>query len=544
MNMRRRPLVVLYAIGSLIVVAALCVVTAMVVSQQRAHALAVADALYHEDLRTALWRMDTRVGTLLATTTNRVGAANRQGALYAGAWIDPVSNGVNAEPSPTGALLERSIGAADQAYAVACAAVADSRDEPDKSVAAAPELPSQTRIEDRGSQRSLVEYARRQDANIMSQMSNSNVGVETCSVGPLAPVWEQTGADLNLHMTRRVEDGTQTWHESYRLEWARLEKTLVDEVRDLFPTARVVPLIDEADTFLADASALRLATIPVRLVAPRPTPIEGLPHSYLWTLGGAWGALLFALVAGALALRSSYDYAEKHRRFTHAVTHELRTPLTTFRMYSEMLARGMAPEESRAEYLATLEAEAGRLSRLVDNVLRYARLEDGSSGPPRAQTDVSRLIDQCVPELARTCAAFGAGLELHDLVEGEVKIDTDADAVLQVLSNLVENACKYGLDDANTAASARSPIILRVTSDRRNVHFDVADSGPGIPSAIAQSIFAPFDRGGRDSADRAPGVGLGLALARSLAHELCGSLTLEPTQHGATFRLSLPRDSA
>lgn len=75
---------------------------------------------------------------------------------------------------------------------------------------------------------------------------------------------------------------------------------------------------------------------------------------------------------------------------------------------------------------------------------------------------------------------------------------------------------------------------------REQLHFEVSDDGAGVSAAISRSIFEPFDRGGRDSPDRAPGVGLGLALARALAHELGGSLALVPTTRGATFRLSLP----
>ncbi|MBL8859220.1 MAG: HAMP domain-containing histidine kinase [Planctomycetes bacterium] len=540
MNLRRRPLVLLYALGSIVVVAALCIVTLMVVRQQRAHAIAVADALYHEDVRTALWRMDTRVGSLLATTTNRVGAASRKDSTYNGAWIDPTSNRVNAEPSPTDELQQRVIDAADQAYAVACAAELAPSTGSAIDAPSAPSALSQTRIEDRGEQRTLNEYERRQGANVMSQISNASVGPDSCSVGPLAPVWERAGSALNLHMTRRVEDGGSAWHESYRLEWTALQQTLLGEVRDLFPTAQLMP-VDQGEIQPEDGRALRLATIPARFVAPRPTPVEGLPRGHLWTLAGAWSALLFALFAGALALRSSYDYAEKHRRFTHAVTHELRTPLTTFRMYSEMLARGMAPEASRAEYLATLESEAARLSRLVDNVLRYARLEDGSSGPPRTVTEIGQLVERCVPELSRTCTAAGTQLEVQQVEVRDVKVATDADAVQQILSNLVENACKYGFTTAESTGAPRAVIVLRASCDSKFVHLDIVDQGPGVPPAIARSIFAPFDRGGRDSSDRAPGVGLGLALARSLARELGGSLTLEPAQQGATFRLSLPR---
>ena len=218
------------------------------------------------------------------------------------------------------------------------------------------------------------------------------------------------------------------------------------------------------------------------------------------------------------------------------MTHELRTPLTTFRMYSEMLAKGIVPPAKQPEYLATLETEAARLARLVDNVLRYSRIEDGRAGVPRTRMEVSELVQRCVPELARTCAAHGAELEVTDLDERSCELVTDADAVLQVLSNLVENACKYGRAEGVEPA----PIRLRVAREGAELRLDVGDEGPGVPKAVERAIFEPFDRGGRDSSDRSPGVGLGLALSRALAVELGGTLALLPTPKGATFRLTLP----
>jgi signal transduction histidine kinase len=141
-----------------------------------------------------------------------------------------------------------------------------------------------------------------------------------------------------------------------------------------------------------------------------------------------------------------------------------------------------------------------------------------------------------VPELARTCVANAARLELDERIEGGVRVETDPEAVLQILSNLVENACKYARaeNDADSTVRLRSQVV-----DGR-LALDVCDDGPGVPAAVARSIFEPFERGGRDSSDPARGVGLGLALSRALAAELGGTLTLVPAERGATFRLSLP----
>jgi signal transduction histidine kinase len=532
----RKKLATLYAIGSAIVLAALAAVTVLVVRQQAAHARAVAEALHQEDVRTALWRMETRVSALLAMTTSRAALAPAIPGSYAANRIGGFENAITPAENPPQALQCELIDAADQAFVEACGTSLDPEGRapaPPWQAAARSQRPD---LADRGLQRSIDEYDRRDWSNQQSQVATQEAGVDELLIGPLASRWDRTGDELRLQFARRIQGPAGARHESYRLDWDELSQLLLAEIADLFPAARLEPVEATAAAEPDEERAMQLAAVPARLVVPPPRPAAGLPRGHVWTLGGAWLALLFALAAGGLALRASYAYGDKHRRFTHAVTHELRTPLTTFRMYSEMLARGMVPEGSRAEYLATLENESTRLARLVENVLRYARLEDGKQRAASERIGAADLIERCVPELARTCAAHGARLDVQDGAVGESSLETDPDAVLQILSNLVENACKYGRADGG----AETPIVLRGSIAGGALALEVADEGPGVPAAVRASIFEPFERGGRDPSDRVPGVGLGLALSRQLAIELGGSLTLEPSTRGATFRLSLP----
>ena len=535
----RGRLAAVYVAASVVLVAAMGGVTAIVIDQYRAKARATADALFHEDLRTAMWRMETRVGTMIATTTNRLPEPT--------AWINPVSNDVNSlEPSPSNVgLSPEVVGAADQAYTLACKSMADSDD--------TSEVEPVQQLAGRGALRSQQEFQQRSGLNSNMQVTTANraAGAEfATTVGPLASVWCETQVGLDLYLARRVESPEGVRHESFRLEWAALRATLLAVVVDLFPEAALEPIVDENEIRAFDPDraapeeddAVRLAAIPVRLVVAPPLAIAGLPTALILSLGGAWTALLLALVFGGVALRASFAYGDKHRRFTHAVTHELRTPLTTFRMYSEMLSRGMVPEDKRAEYLATLETESTRLAGLVENVLRYARLEEGNGTPSSETVSVSALVERCMPELARVCAHSDCVLEVRDVVDtggGEAPaLETDGAAVQQILLNLVENACKYGRVETEDAAPSR--VVLATSSDDASVHFDVIDSGAGIDPTKRKSIFEPFERAGRDSADPSPGVGLGLALSRDLARELGGRLELLPTTSGATFRLTLP----
>lgn len=546
MSAARRPLVRLYFAGALVVLAALGAVTALVLRQQSAHARAVAEALHHEDVRTALWRMETRVASMLALTTSRVALVQQRPGTFEANWIDPLQNALNPTEVLDVCVQQNLLAAADGAYWMACSVTPPGQPpqpEPPPQGHAWTN-PSQQNIANRGMQRSVDEYDRRVGANAASQLAfNNSVGAEDqrIHVGPLASIWDRTGGELHLQLARRIQGPGGASHESYGLEWSELSELLLAEVTDLFPTAKLEPIEPSDPPLVGAERAQRLAALPARLVVPPSRPAEDLPRAYAWTLAGAWVALVFALAVGAFALRASYAYGDKHRRFTHAVTHELRTPLTTFRMYSEMLARGMVSPESQREYHATLEAESSRLARLVDNVLRYARLDDGKHGPPRTTLGASDLVERCLPELARACANAGARLEVEDLVEGDVQVTTDAEAVLQILSNLVENACKYGRPVSADEIEEPCTITLRAAACDGALTLDVCDGGAGIPAAERERIFEPFDRGGRDSSDAAPGVGLGLALSRALAHELGGELALLPAARGAVFRLTLPR---
>jgi signal transduction histidine kinase len=248
----------------------------------------------------------------------------------------------------------------------------------------------------------------------------------------------------------------------------------------------------------------------------------------------AWTALLVAVLAVGVTLHASIAYGERRSRFASAVTHELRTPLTTFRMYSEMLSEGMVQDEARkASYLQTLHSEADRLSRLVENVLAYARLERGRSEIKLERIDLRSLIERLLPPLKRRTEEAEVELHLASPIPEDVAVQVDPEAAGQILYNLVDNACKY--------ARVGGRIDLTVQKENGRVCVDVRDHGPGVSAEHAGRIFEAFDRGAREPGDTTPGVGLGLALSRGLARKLGGDLTLDRScRGGACFRLSLP----
>jgi signal transduction histidine kinase len=248
-----------------------------------------------------------------------------------------------------------------------------------------------------------------------------------------------------------------------------------------------------------------------------------------------WGAVLLATFASAALLHGVMTLSERRAAFVSSVTHELRTPLTTFRMYAEMLARGMVPDAARRqEYFETLQKESERLTLLVENVLAYARLERGRKPEGHDRMTVASLLQRVRSRLEQRAAQA----EMECVVELNKKtatqeFTTDLAVVEQILFNLVDNAAKY----ARAATDTR--IHVEANHQERFVTIVVRDHGPGIGAKAGRT--EPFAKSAQESAESAPGVGLGLALCRRLARQLGGRLEIsDATGDGTSVTLFLP----
>ncbi len=393
-------------------------------------------------------------------------------------------------------------------------------------------------------QQSAAEYNNRQQLAVGNAI-RANIDTQAllappATVGPLVPFWlDGEGADgAILVFARSVADaGSKVARvQGFVVDWPSLQVELRKQVEGLFAADEVTLVRCDAPT--VEQQATMLASVPVRLCAqPRVAVAAGLPMgAILWA---AWGLTALALGALAFNLRAAIGYGERRARFASAVTHELRTPLTTFRMYSEMLAEGMVTDPAaQREYLGTLQRESDRLARVVENVLAWSRLEDGRFTSRRSAHRVGDLLDGVTPVLERRLGEAGLALRLTaaDALR-DASVVTDADAVGQILFNLVDNAAKYA------AAANERTVELQVAADDDAVTIAVHDHGPGIAAEFRERVFAPFDRGAVPSGDNdTPGVGLGLPLARGLARDLGGDLVLDAHGgDGARFVLRLPR---
>lgn len=337
-----------------------------------------------------------------------------------------------------------------------------------------------------------------------------------------------------LLLTRRVASSEREWIQGAWLDWTKLRLEMWDAVKDDFPAGRIA-----AAAASPSAGDHMLASLPVQLI---PGAVSFLSMAF-WSplkasLALAWICVLLAIAAVALVLRGMMALSERRASFVSSVTHELRTPLATFKLYSEMLADGMVKEEGkRQNYLETLTTEADRLGHLVENVLSYSRIERGKGPNALTSVTVSDLVRRIEPRLNQR--ALMAGMDFAVNVPPEIMphaIRTDSGAVEQILFNLVDNACKYGHRDGTPGS-----VELCISKDRRHVSFAIRDYGPGIARSEEKELFLPFHKSALAAAHSKPGVGLGLALCRKLAHELRGTLEIDRTwRHGACFVLKLP----
>lgn len=343
-----------------------------------------------------------------------------------------------------------------------------------------------------------------------------------------------------LILARTVSSGGKTWLQGCWIDWEKLRGQLLSEIADLLPTADL-KLVAQP---LESEQTRMLAALPVRIdVGAIASPGAAGLSPVKMALVVAWGAMLLAALAVAALLSGVVTLSERRADFVSAVTHELRTPLTTFRMYSEMLAEGMVPDETvRRKYLNTLRVEADRLTHLVENVLAYARLERGGLGNRLQPVRGAELLKLATGRLSDRAQAAGLSLAVSEGgAFSQATVLCDASAVEQILFNLVDNACKYA------ARGADKSLHLEARLAGSQIELVIRDHGPGISPEQRRRLFQPFRKSADDAALSAPGVGLGLALSRRLARDMGGELRYgdsaangTSSDEGAAFVLLLP----
>jgi signal transduction histidine kinase len=285
------------------------------------------------------------------------------------------------------------------------------------------------------------------------------------------------------------------------------------------------------------------------------------------TLGLLIAVLLLAIGIGSWlivrSLNSELKLARQKTDFVGNVSHELKTPLTSIRMFSELLAEGrVADPAKQRSYLDIITAEAARLTRLINNVLDFSRMERGEKKYNFQPCDLAEVVRAAAQTFRPHLEAGGFKFDCT-LPDAPISVHGDADALSQIIVNLLSNAEKYSNGPASTPsprpsgerAGARESESDLLTKNKKEIALQLArresplphaevkvlDRGSGVPRGSEEKVFEKFYRAHDSLSSGVQGSGLGLTIARQIARAHGGDVVYEPRNGGGScFILRLP----
>ena len=234
-------------------------------------------------------------------------------------------------------------------------------------------------------------------------------------------------------------------------------------------------------------------------------------------------------------VRREANLSELQADFVSKVSHELRTPLTAIRLFAETIERSGADEATRKKCTALLVSESERLSRLIERLLDWGRMEAGRKIYELRLEHVSDIVEDVVRAYAPRRGLAGGDLDFEVEVPPDLPdVVVDRHAMVDALVNLVSNAQKYG----GTPAVVR---LRALVTENGEVGIAVTDNGIGIPRPEQRRIFEKFYRIDDRLSRGKEGSGLGLAIVNHVVRAHKGQVTVdsEPGQ-GSTFTIVLP----
>lgn len=232
-----------------------------------------------------------------------------------------------------------------------------------------------------------------------------------------------------------------------------------------------------------------------------------------------------------------HELQKRHAEFVSAASHEMKAPLAAIRAYTELLLDGdAADEQTREEFIATIDTQSQRLQRLVENLLNIARIEAGIIKVHKQPISVNEILQEasCLMTAAANEKNITLTLEPSPLY---LPIHADRDLMLQAVINLISNAIKYTPNDGR--------VTVRSQLEDTKIVIEVEDTGVGISPRDMQRLFEKFYRVEAHK-QMASGTGLGLALTKHIVEDVHGGRisVRSKVNEGSVFTITLPRATA
>ena len=291
-------------------------------------------------------------------------------------------------------------------------------------------------------------------------------------------------------------------------------------------------------TYLAAASFEEiLPSWKVVMFHPEGKSVDELVSRERWVyLALLTGTLLIMITGISLTVRAAAHEVELSRlkaEFVSNVSHELKTPLSLIRMFGETLESGMVQDEAkRGEFYRIIRSESERLTRLINNVLDFSKMEAGVKRYNFQEVEVGGFVRKVLDAYRLEIRDLGFTIDCV-LPSTPITALVDQDAVCEALLNLLDNAAKYSEENKH--------IVVSMETSGAWMRISVSDRGVGIPHAELKSIFAKFYRSRTQKTREIPGSGLGLSLVKHIAEAHGGRVEVESEEgQGSKFTLLIP----
>jgi two-component system phosphate regulon sensor histidine kinase PhoR len=239
------------------------------------------------------------------------------------------------------------------------------------------------------------------------------------------------------------------------------------------------------------------------------------------------------LIREKLTAEKLEEINQQKSMFVSTVSHDLKTPLTSIKIFAEMLLENeRSLSEKSKNHLEIIEGETDRLTRLINNVLDFSKIEKGIKDYSYREVHFNKIVKNVIERMQYTLKMKGFNLktkydDFNDLICG------DADAITEAIENVISNAIRFSID--------KKEILVTTYFKDDSACVDVKDNGIGINQSDIEKIFDPFFRSEDARSKKIEGTGLGLPIVKHIIEEHKGIIKINSTPElGSTFTLCFP----